>query len=164
MTSLGLPDHAATPSGSLQDSVGQKLKKLYQGCKWPCLRKGGESSHSPARAQSWQPLCVDTVGTGSPLASESALFVLFLEKGREGLSPVNDNCSIHQPWALSRPSSRGQLRDPTENLLTLPNMMPRIGQARLQKGDASLCSRAHVGTVAEGSHYVDVLGSEALGS
>ena len=130
MTSLGLPDHAATPSGSLQDSVGQKLKKLYQGCKWPCLRKGGESSHSPARAQSWQPLCVDTVGTGSPLASESALFVLFLEKGREGLSPVNNNCSIHQPWALSRPSSRGQLGDPTENLLTLPNMMPRVGHLR----------------------------------
>ena len=164
MTSLGLPDLAATPSGSLQDSVGQKLKKLYQGCKWPCLRKGGVSSHSPARAQSWQPLCVDTVGTGSPLASESALFVLFLEKGREGLSPVNDSCSIHQPWALSHPSSHGKLGDPTVNVFILPNMMPRVGQARLQKGDASYCSRAHVGTVAEGSHYADVLGSEALGS
>ena len=122
------------------------------------------SSHSPARAQSWQSLCVDTVGTGSPLASESALFVLFLEKGREGLSPVNDSCSIHQPWALSHPSSHGKLGDPTVNVFILPNMMPRVGQARLQKGDASYCSRAHVVTVAEGSHYADVLGSKALGS
>ena len=169
----GLPDLAVTPSRSLQDWVGQKLKKLYQGCKWPCLRKGGVSNHSPARAQSWQPLCVGPVGTGSPLASESALFVLFLVKGKEGLSPVNDSCSIyqpcdlcsiHQPWDLSHPSSHGKLGDPTVNLFILPNMMPRVGEVRLQKGDASYCSRSHVGTVAEGSHYADVLGSEALGS